>query len=69
MAQKNFYRSRTNRKVAGLVGGLSEYLDIDVNFLRFIVLFLIVMSGVVPGLFAYLISAAFVPVEPGPTNA
>lgn len=64
MAQKVLYRSTSDKKVAGLMGGLAEYLDIDVNFLRLVCLFLILMSGVVPGLVAYLVSAAFVPIKP-----
>ena len=66
---KTLYRSKTDRKVAGLVGGLSEYMDIDVNFMRVVTLFLIMASGIVPGLVAYLVCAAFVPVEEGKTNA
>ncbi|MFC4322444.1 PspC domain-containing protein [Litchfieldia salsa] len=31
---KKLYRSRTNRKFAGVVGGLAEYLGMDSTLLR-----------------------------------
>ncbi len=64
MAQKTLYRSTENKSVSGLVAGLSDYLDVDVNFLRLVTLVLILFSGVIPGLVVYLIASAFVPVKP-----
>ena len=69
MQNKSFYRSVKDRKVAGLCSGLSEFLEIDVNFLRFVMLFLIAASGIIPGLIAYLVCAAFIPVKPENPNA
>ena len=69
MKNKTFYRSIENRKVAGLCAGMAEFLDIDVNFLRFVTLFLIILTGIIPGLLAYLVCAAFVPVKPGDKDA
>jgi phage shock protein C len=38
---KRLYRSRTNRKIAGVCGGLGEYLEIDPTLIRlaFVILF------------------------------
>ncbi len=64
MAQKTLYRSRTNRKCTGLIAGLAEYFDADVNMLRLVAVLLIIFSGIFPGLFVYLVGSAFVPVKP-----
>ncbi|MCJ7984195.1 PspC domain-containing protein [Priestia sp. OVL9] len=36
---RKLYRSRTNRKLAGVIGGISQYIGIDASLLR--VLFII----------------------------
>ena len=64
MHNKTFYRSTTNKQVADLMGGLSEFMSVDVNFLRFVAILVIIFSGVVPGLIAYLAAAYFVPIKP-----
>ena len=69
MQNKTFYRTVKDRKVAGLCSGLAAYLEVDVNFLRLIMLFLIAASGIIPGLIAYLVCAAFIPVKPEKTDA
>lgn len=56
--QKKLYRSRSNRILFGLCGGLGEYLGVDPVLIRLIWLF-------VPGanLLAYIIGAIIVPEE------
>lgn len=55
------YRSRTDRQVAGVCGGLGEYLGFDPTLIRIAWLASIIFAGV--GLFAYLIAAVIVPEE------
>lgn len=59
------YKSTTNRKVSGLLGGLAEYMNIDPTILRVIFIFLMIFTGVFPGVIAYLIAGAIVPYPPG----
>ncbi|GAA4875133.1 hypothetical protein GCM10023310_63400 [Paenibacillus vulneris] len=59
------YRSRTDRKVTGLCGGLSDTLRIDSNLLRLIVVVTAFFSGgvVIP---LYFLAALVIPSEPYP---
>lgn len=43
--QKRLRRSRSNRSIAGICGGLAEYLDADATLLRLATLFLIIFGG------------------------
>ena len=59
---KKFYRSRKNRVIAGICGGLAEYFDIDPIIIRLITLILVLSAGA--GLMAYIIALIVVPKEP-----
>ncbi len=63
---KKFYRSRRDKKIAGICGGLSEYFDLDSNLIRIIVVFLALATGILPFLITYLVAWALVPLEPAP---
>jgi phage shock protein C len=43
MSEKKLFRSRTNRKIAGVCGGLGDYFNIDPTLVR--ILFLIFFGG------------------------
>lgn len=58
---KKLYRSRTNKVVAGVAGGVAEYFDIDPVIVR-IVFFGMLFSGAF--IFAYIAAWIFVPVAP-----
>ena len=60
--QKKLYRSRTDKKIAGVCGGMAEYLNIDVTIIRLICALLVVFTGV--GLLAYIVCALVMPEEP-----
>ena len=59
---KQLYRSRTNRKIAGVCGGLGEYMNLDPTIIRLIWVLLILCAG--PGLLPYLIAALIIPENP-----
>ena len=59
---KKLYRSKKNRWVAGICGGLAEYFGIDPIIIRLIALVLILSAGA--GLLAYIIAWVLVPEEP-----
>lgn len=51
---KNIHRSKDNRIVAGVIGGLAEHYDWNVGVARLLFVVLAI-TPVVPGLVAYLI--------------
>ncbi len=56
------YRSATDKKVAGVCGGIGELLDADPTIVRLIVVILGLATGVFPFLVGYLIAWWIVPV-------
>ncbi len=62
MARKNLYRIREGRKIAGVCGGIADYLDVDPVVVRLIWLIAILCCGI--GALAYLIAWIVVPEEP-----
>ncbi|MDZ4723592.1 MAG: PspC domain-containing protein [candidate division Zixibacteria bacterium] len=60
--KKRMYRSATDKKIAGLCGGLGDYFDIDPTIIRIIWLASVLGAGF--GLLAYLIGWVVIPVEP-----
>lgn len=61
---KRLYKSNKNKVLAGVVGGIGEYFNIDPVILRIIWILLVAFSGFVPGIIAYLIAALIVPKKP-----
>ena len=59
---KRLYRSRNNRMLFGVCGGLGEYLNADTPLIRLIFVLAFLPGG--PGLIAYLALALLVPEEP-----
>lgn len=66
---RRLYRSRTDRMVGGVLGGLAVYLSMEATLLRIIFALLIVLGGFGPGIIAYIVAMAIVPEEPLSTAA
>ena len=62
---KKLYRSRTNKVWGGVLGGLGEYTEVDPVVLRLAFAFMVLVTGIFPGVIAYLVALAIVPVHPG----
>lgn len=60
---KRLYRSTSNRKIAGVCGGLAEYFNIDPVIVRLIAVVLL-LPGAAPGLLPYIIMWIVVPKDP-----
>jgi phage shock protein PspC (stress-responsive transcriptional regulator) len=58
---RKLYRSRTNRMIFGVCGGLGEYLDVDPTIIRVAFVVLALMSGI--GILAYLVMAVLIPLQ------
>ena len=54
-------RSRSNRMIGGVVGGLAKYLGIDPTLARVIYVFVSLASAAFPGILVYVILWAIVP--------
>jgi phage shock protein C len=63
--QKTFYRSRLNRIIGGVCGGLSERLNFDVSIIRLIFVLLALFGG--GGLLIYIVLWIIVPERPWDT--
>ena len=59
---KKLYRSRTDRKVAGVCAGIADYLDIDPTLVRLIWVATVLFAG--GGILGYLIAWIVLPEEP-----
>ena len=58
---QKLYRSRTNKKIAGICGGIAEMIDTDPTIVRLIVVVLALVTGLFPFFFGYLIAWWIVP--------
>ena len=58
------YRSKKNRIIAGVCGGIGEYFKIDPTLVRLLWLFISMVSAGVGGLVAYIIAWIIIPEEP-----
>lgn len=59
---RKLYRSRKDRWIAGVCGGLGEYFDIDPILIRFLWLLFILLGG--SGILAYIIGIVVIPESP-----
>ncbi|WP_458411944.1 PspC domain-containing protein [Schinkia sp. CFF1] len=62
---KKLYRSRSNKKLAGILGGLGQYLGIDATILRVIFVLCLIGTGGFPLAFIYFILLFVIPYDDG----
>lgn len=58
MTLQKFRRSVTDRKIAGLFGGLGDAFGIDPTYLRLAFIVIALVTGVVPALIGYVVGWA-----------
>jgi phage shock protein C len=61
---KKLYRSEHDQILAGVIGGIGEYFDVDPTILRIGYVVLDLMTGVFPGIIAYIIAFFIIPERP-----
>lgn len=66
MATKKLYKSRNNRVISGVCGGIGEYFNIDPTIIRLLWVILIFCFGT--GILAYIIAALIIPEMPKGTT-
>ena len=59
---RKLYRSKSNRQLAGVCGGLAQYFNLDATLVRVLFILLAVLGG--SGLVLYLAMWIIVPKEP-----
>ena len=65
MNGKRLFRSRNDRMLCGVCGGIAEYFNIDPTLIRLLVAILCLFSCFT-GIIAYIIAAVIIPEEGAP---
>ncbi len=61
---KKLYKSENNKVISGVFGGLGDYYNIDPTILRLGFIIVVIVSGILPGIIAYIIAIFIVPQKP-----
>lgn len=61
---RRLYRSRGDKVLGGICGGLGDYWGIDPVFLRVILIFIMVVTAVVPVAISYIVAWMIIPLAP-----
>jgi phage shock protein C len=61
---KRLMRSSTDRKIAGVCGGIAEYFNADPSVVRILVVLIALATGCVFGIIAYLVAWIILPLAP-----
>lgn len=62
MTERRLYKSRTNRMIAGVCGGVGEYCNVDPTLVRLLWFLSIFLGGT--GVILYLVAAVIMPTNP-----
>ncbi len=60
---KKLKRSYTDKMIAGVMGGIAEYFEIDVTIVRLIYVLVSIFSGFILGIIAYIVAMIIIPYE------
>lgn len=58
---KKLYLSETDKKIMGVLGGMSEYFEIDSTIVRVSFVFILIMTGFIPAILFYFFAALIIP--------
>ncbi len=61
---KKLYLSKTDRKILGVCGGLAEMLGADSTLIRLALVFLCLLTGILPLVATYIIAGMITPEKP-----
>ena len=64
MKTKKLYLSETDRKIAGVCGGIGEAYGIDSTLIRLLWVFVTLVTGFIPGIILYLLAVIIIPEKP-----
>lgn len=63
-ARSKLYRARHDRIIFGVCQGIADWRDLDVRYIRLILILLAIFTGFFPFVFAYLVAGLIIPQEP-----
>ncbi len=63
-SNKKLYKSSTDKVLAGVLGGLAEYLGIDSTVVRLLFVLIGIFTAIFPLLVVYIIAAIIMPDPP-----
>ncbi|MHB1330834.1 MAG: PspC domain-containing protein [Minisyncoccota bacterium] len=63
MEIKKLHRSKDNKVIAGICGGVGEYFNVDPTIVRVSWLLITLFTGVFPGLIAYVLAIGIIPAQ------
>lgn len=58
---KKLYLSETDKKIWGVLGGLAEYFELDSTIVRVAFVFILIITGFIPGILFYIFAALIIP--------
>ena len=61
---KRLFRDRWDKKVAGVCGGLGQFLKIDPTIIRLLVVMICIFTAVLPVLILYIVAWMLIPLGP-----
>ncbi|MDL2328103.1 PspC domain-containing protein [Ruminococcaceae bacterium OttesenSCG-928-A11] len=64
MEPKRLYRSRQNRMISGVCGGIAEYFNVDPTIVRLAAVLCLIVGAFIGGVIAYFICSAVIPEAP-----
>jgi phage shock protein PspC (stress-responsive transcriptional regulator) len=64
MKNKRMYRDKETAVIAGVLGGLADYFKQDPVLFRLVAIILLILTGIFPGIFFYLLAWVIVPRKP-----
>ena len=64
MTMRKIYRSQKDKMIAGICGGLGEMFEIDPTLIRLGLVFIGLVTGVLPFIIAYVIGWIIIPINP-----
>jgi len=68
MMQRRLMRSRRSRMIAGVCGGIADYLNADPTIVRLLWVLITIFPGTLPvGLLGYIVAWIIIPEEPATT--
>ena len=62
--KKRLYKSRTDKVIEGVCGGIAEYINMDPTVVRVLYVVLSVMSSGFPGILIYILLMIIMPDKP-----
>ncbi|GAB6440206.1 hypothetical protein CON36_32095 [Bacillus cereus] len=66
--KRKLFRSRSDKQLSGVLGGIGALTNIDATILRIVFALFTLFTGVITGVFVYIIFALIMPIEPKHTD-